>query len=181
MAFTGRRNSARVLLVGVGLACLLGHARPALADEPKPAAPDEPAQPKIFEGLAGVTRSMAWWIALCAAGTGIASAVESSDDAAQAAELAAPLQRDFGLGACRNAGAAKTGACANLAATMADRDKRGDWAVGTLVFAGVLATTATASIWFWRTPGQSWWLPDLLHVTPTAGPKSGGVVLQGSW
>lgn len=112
---------------------------------------------------------------------GIASAVRSSDEAEEAAKLAAPLSRDFGARGCRTSLAVNKTACFGLASTMAQRDINGDRAVGYFVAAGVLSAVATASIWIWRTPGLSAWIPDWFSAAPTVGPKSGGVILQGTW
>ena len=53
--------------------------------------------------------------------------------------------------------------------------------MGAFVLGGLTAAAATVSVWLWRTPGRSYWIPDLWKVSPTVGPKSGGVILQGAW
>ena len=109
------------------------------------------------------------------------SVVQANDDAEKAAQLAAPLSRDFGTVSCRTPLAVNVNACGGLASALHQSDRRGDDAVGFFVAAGVLSAVATASIWIWRTPGPSSWIPDWFNATPTVGPKSGGVILQGTW
>jgi hypothetical protein len=176
-----RRSSARVLLIGVGVACVLGHARPAQADEPVPGATATATAPKVFEGWAGFARFAGFTWAAGATISGVILAVKSAGHADRAFTLAAPVSRDLGPGACRTPSAARATACANLGAALADRDETANFAAGLLVFAGVASVAATASIWLWRTPATTYRIPALWGVTPTAGPKSGGVILQGSW
>lgn len=170
-------RSARLLLAALGLCGLLGSPRSARAEEPTPAAPE----PRVFDGTAGITRLAGYGFAAQALIAGVVYVVRSSNNADDMAELAAPLSRDFGIDVCRRPLAVNVAACANLAASVEARDHDGDYAVGFFVMAGVVSAATTASIWLWRTPGPSGWPPDWLRVTPTVGPKSGGVILQGAW
>lgn len=174
-------RSARLLGATLGMGCVFGYTRPAQAEEPKPAASEPATEPRVFDGTAGFARASAYSIAVQAVLVGVVTAFRSSDNADDAAKHAAPLSRDFGADACRKPLAANASACGNIAFLLKSRDANGEAAVGFLVFAGVVSASATASIWLWRTPGRSYWIPDWFRVIPTAGPKSGGVLLQGSW
>ena len=170
----------RLLLAALGLCGILGSTRPAQADEPEPVVP-KPAAPRIFDGVAGFSRFSLYTFAAEATFFGIFGAFKSNDNANRAADLAAPLIGAYGIGACQKPLAANVTACDALASTLSERDTYGNYSVRTFVVAGVAAAAATASIWVWRTPGASYWIPDWFRVTPTAGPRSGGVILQGSW
>ena len=176
-----RTSAARLLLAALGLCGALGHSRTAQADEPKPAAIDTSPLPRVFDGKAGFARLLGFSWAAEATIVGIILAVQSSQSADRAAELSAPLARNLGVGACRKPLAANAVSCSDLTYVLAERDDAANVAMASLVFAGVASAAATASIWLWRTPGSSYWIPDLMRVTPTVGPKSGGVILQGSW
>ena len=174
-------TSARLLLAGLGLCGIVCSSHPAQADEAKPVAPEPAPLPRVFDGTAGFVRAIAYVTALEASVVGVVWAIRSNTNATHAADLAAPLSGTHGIDACRKPLAANVHACNDLASQLADRDKDGDYSVGAFVLGGVMATAATASIWLWRTPGSSYWLLDFFRVTPTAGPKSGGVILQGTW
>ncbi len=174
-------SSINLPLAALGLCGLLGLTRPALADEPGPAVLETAPLPRVFDGTAGFLRLVVYSHAVGATVMGVALAFQSNTNANRAEALAVSLSEAHGLGACRKPLAVNVRACDELTFALSDRDTLGGSAVGAFVFAGVAAAAATASIWLWRTPGISYWLPDLFRVTPTAGPKSGGVILQGSW
>ena len=170
-------RSARLLLAALALCGILGSTRPAQADEPKPAVPKPTTLPRVFDGMAGFARASAYAVAGEATIFGVFWAFRSNHEANQAANLAAPLSGAHGIGACRRPLAVNVSACNNLVYRLSQRDELGDYSVGAFVLAGV----ATASIWLWRTPGASFWIMDWLRLTPTAGLKSGGMILQGAW
>lgn len=174
-------RTARLLLAALGFCGILASTRPALADEPSPAVPGPAPLPRVFDGTAGFARAGAYMVAGQALFFGIFWAFRSTSEANQAADIAAPLGGAQGISACRKPVAVNVSACDNLVYRLAERDNLGDHSVGAFVLAGVAATAATASIWLWRTPGASYWMPDWFRLTPTAGPKSGGVILQGVW
>ena len=181
MSLGNTTRSARPLIAMLGMCSTLGHARPAQAEAPESAAAEPATVPRLFDGNAGFVRLVGYSLSIEAVAVGVLTTIRSGDAADDAAKLTAPLRRDFGPGACKRLLAANASACGNLADALTERDKNGDFAVGSFLIAGVLSAVATASIWLWRTPGTSGWPPDWFRLTPTAGPKSGGVVLQGTW
>ena len=181
MKIESTTNSARLLLAVLSLSSILGSAHSVQADESKPVEPEPASLPRVFDGAAGLARLTGYAFTMGALFGGVLAVVQSSSASREAADLAAPLSRSLGTGACRSPLAANASTCESLVYTMVERDRSGDYAVGFFVAAGVMSAAATASIWLWRTPGPSFWLPDRFRASPTVGPKSGGVLLQGTW